>query len=235
VSGVAGIAPATPATAMLHQCSRPLPRPVSPRHCRRKQRRRYRWHLALIEASSRVFVSALRRWGLNVSSRSRALPRRQEERCNEVPELRHGREYRAARAAYDVFIIRWAMWINDRLRGKARTGKFFGHGISQEPLIHAAGGGGARSGLLAPAENNTGRNFLCALPHTTWGTVTIISSDKGISPRGRAHPRARGPRIALRTPPLRAAAWPRMAAVRSARRRNGPIAKLVRRLGWPTC
>jgi hypothetical protein len=51
-----------------------------------------------------------------------------------VPELRHGREYRAACAAYDVLIIRWDFWINNRLSGTARAGKFFGHGISQEPL-----------------------------------------------------------------------------------------------------
>jgi hypothetical protein len=55
-----------------------------------------------------------------------------------VPELRHGREYRAARTAYDVFIIRWDIWINNGLRGTARKGEFFGHGISQSPLIHAA-------------------------------------------------------------------------------------------------
>jgi hypothetical protein len=60
-------------------------------------------------------------------------------RFNEVPELRHGREYRAACAAYDVFIIRWNIWINNRLRGTVRTGKFFAHRLSQEPLIRAAG------------------------------------------------------------------------------------------------
>jgi hypothetical protein len=60
-------------------------------------------------------------------------------RFNEVPELRHSREYRAACAAYDIFIIRWNVWINNRLRGTVRTGKFFGHGISQQPLIRAAG------------------------------------------------------------------------------------------------
>jgi hypothetical protein len=48
-------------------------------------------------------------------------------RFNEVSELRHGREYRAACAAYDVFIIRWDIWIDNRLRGTVRTGKFFGH------------------------------------------------------------------------------------------------------------
>jgi hypothetical protein len=54
-------------------------------------------------------------------------------RFNEVPELRHGCEYRAARSAYDVFIIRWDVWINNRLRGTVRTGKFFGHGIRKSP------------------------------------------------------------------------------------------------------
>ena len=56
-----------------------------------------------------------------------------------MPELPHRREYCAACAACDVFIIRWNIWINNRLRGTVRTGKFVGHGISQEPLIHAAG------------------------------------------------------------------------------------------------
>ncbi len=55
-----------------------------------------------------------------------------------MSELRHGREYRAACAAYDVFIIRWQVWIDNRLRGTVRTGKFFGHGIAQKPLIRAA-------------------------------------------------------------------------------------------------
>jgi hypothetical protein len=54
-----------------------------------------------------------------------------------VPELRHGRKCRAACAAYDVLVIGWDIWINNRLRGTARAGKFFGHGISQKPLIHA--------------------------------------------------------------------------------------------------
>ena len=54
-----------------------------------------------------------------------------------MPELRHRREYQAACAACDVSIIGWDIWINNRLRGAVRTGKFVGHG--QEPLIHAAG------------------------------------------------------------------------------------------------
>jgi hypothetical protein len=37
-------------------------------------------------------------------------------RFNEAPELRHGREYRAACAAQDVFIITWDNGVNNRLR-----------------------------------------------------------------------------------------------------------------------
>jgi hypothetical protein len=53
-------------------------------------------------------------------------------RFNELPELRHGRKNCAARAAYDVFIIRWGFGINNRLSGTVGTSEFFGHGISQQ-------------------------------------------------------------------------------------------------------
>jgi len=54
---------------------------------------------------------------------------------NELPELRQGRKNCAARATRDVFVVRWDVWINDRLRGTFRTGEFFGHGISlQSPF-----------------------------------------------------------------------------------------------------
>jgi hypothetical protein len=69
------------------------------------------------------------------SAATQGRSRRPQERVNEAPELRHRREFRAACEAYDVCIVRWYIRINNRLRRTTRTGKFFGHGISQEPLI----------------------------------------------------------------------------------------------------
>jgi hypothetical protein len=69
------------------------------------------------------------------SAATQGRSRRPQERVNEAPELRHRREFRAACEACDVCIIRWYIRINNRLRRATRTGKFFGHGISQEPLI----------------------------------------------------------------------------------------------------
>ena len=65
-----------------------------------------------------------------MSAAAEVRSRRQEVRFNKLPELRHGGENGAARAAYDVFIVRCDVWINNRLRGTLRTGEFFGHGIS---------------------------------------------------------------------------------------------------------
>ena len=62
---------------------------------------------------------------------------------NELPELRQGCKNRAAPATYNVLVVRWDVWINDRLRGTFRTGEFFGHRISyQSPF---------RSGRLVTA------------------------------------------------------------------------------------
>jgi hypothetical protein len=59
---------------------------------------------------------------------------------DQPPELRHSRQGCAAGAAYNVFVVLWAVRIDNRLRGTFRTSEFFGHGISQSsPRIVAAG------------------------------------------------------------------------------------------------
>ena len=64
-----------------------------------------------------------------MSAAAKGRSRRHEVAFDELSELRYGRENCAARAACDVLVVRWDVWINDRLRGTFRTGEFFGHGI----------------------------------------------------------------------------------------------------------
>jgi hypothetical protein len=85
--------------------------------------------VALIEASWRIFVSALRRWRLSVSSRSRTIPTARGEIQRGAGTATWSRV--SCRMRADVFIITWENGVNNRLRGAVRTGKFFGHGISQ--------------------------------------------------------------------------------------------------------
>jgi len=66
-----------------------------------------------------------------MSTAAKGRTRRHEVTFDELSELRYCRQNCAARAACDVFVVRWNVWINDRLRGTFWTGKFFGHGILQ--------------------------------------------------------------------------------------------------------